>query len=424
MVGGRSGPDGCPGALRAHRADDGWLLRLRVPGGLLAADALAGLAGLAERYGDGELHLTSRGNVQLRGLRSGTDQTGQVVDPVVLEQIRSTGLLPSGPHERARNVIASPWSGRLGGFVDVAAVVGELDAGLCRDQALAQLPGRFLIALDDGTGDVVGAGADVTWWARTPTTGRLLIAGEDVGVEVDRSRVVRALLGAARSFLRLRARSGRPAWRIDELPYGVTAITEALLDGTAGRSVPAGRDGKQPAGARRVAAVAGQQIPAPAAGLTALGAVRQDDGRWGLAGLVPLGRLSAAGARAVARAAGSGDRRVVLTPWRELLIADLPRSAVAAGQELLAAAGLELSVGSPWRGLSACVGRPACGRALVDVRALADQVARDGSREAGVLHLSGCDRRCGAPRAGHREVVALPGETSERDVPAVGPAGR
>jgi precorrin-3B synthase len=412
VVGRRSGPDGCPGALQAHRAGDGWLLRLRVPGGLLAADALAGLAGLAERYGDGELHLTSRGNVQLRGLRSGTDHTGQVVDPVLLEQIRSTGLLPSVRHERARNVIASPWSGRLGGFVDVAAVVGELDAGLCRDQALAQLSGRFLIALDDGTGDVAGAGADVTWWARSPTTGRLLIAGEDVGVEVDRGGVVRALLGAARSFLRLRDRSGRPAWRIDELPYGVAAVTEALLDGT------------RPAGRRGAAAVAGQQIPAPAAGLTALGAVRQDDGRWGLAGLVPLGRLSAAGARAVARAAGSGDRRVVLTPWRELLIADLPRLAVDAGQDLLAAAGLELSVGSPWRGLSACVGRPACGRALVDVRALADQVAREGSREAGVLHLSGCDRRCGAPRAGHREVVALPGETSERDVPAVGPVGR
>jgi precorrin-3B synthase len=123
----------------------------------------------------------------------------------------------------------------------------------------------------------------------------------------------------------------------------------------------------------------------------------------------------------------------VLTPWRELLVVDLPQTAVAAASELLGAAGLQFASDSPWRGLSACAGRPACGRALLDVRALAAQIAAGqsrsqsadaGPRRTAVLHLSGCERRCGAPRAGHREIVAGPGGLHERDVPAAGQARR
>lgn len=71
--------DACPGTLRLHRADDGALARVRVPGGLLTAAQADALGALAESLGDGELHLTSRGNVQLRGL--GPDCGGELVGP-------------------------------------------------------------------------------------------------------------------------------------------------------------------------------------------------------------------------------------------------------------------------------------------------------------------------------------------------------
>src|SRR6478735_7107612 len=64
----RARGDACPGALRLHRADDGALARVRVPGGVLTWEQADGLRELAGRLGDGELYLTSRGNVQLRGL--------------------------------------------------------------------------------------------------------------------------------------------------------------------------------------------------------------------------------------------------------------------------------------------------------------------------------------------------------------------
>ena len=63
--------DACPGALQTHPAADGALARVRVPGGLLTAAQLRVLAAAARQIGDGHLELTSRGNVQLRGLQIG-----------------------------------------------------------------------------------------------------------------------------------------------------------------------------------------------------------------------------------------------------------------------------------------------------------------------------------------------------------------
>lgn len=100
----RSSGDACPGTLRLHRADDGALARIRIPGGVLTPPQAEVLGRAAERLGDGELHLTSRGNVQLRGL---AEDGG----PGLAELLAGAGLLPSARHERVRNVVASPSPG-------------------------------------------------------------------------------------------------------------------------------------------------------------------------------------------------------------------------------------------------------------------------------------------------------------------------
>ncbi|NEB81008.1 cobalamin biosynthesis protein CobG, partial [Streptomyces sp. SID14478] len=145
---GSSGGDACPGALRLHAADDGFLARVRIPGGVVSVTQARALAEVAGRLGDGMLHLTSRGNVQVRGL---SGECGGELAAV----LGGAGLLPSAAHERVRNVVASPMSGLDGhGYVDVRDWLTGLDDALCASSVTPELSGRFLFALDDGRGDV------------------------------------------------------------------------------------------------------------------------------------------------------------------------------------------------------------------------------------------------------------------------------
>src|SRR6476620_2825745 len=116
----RDRADRCPGVTRPWPAEDGSLVRIRVVGGALPTSALASLVDLAGRFGDGDLHLTKRANLQLRAL----------ADPVpdaFVAGVRDAGLLPSSSHELVRNVMVSPLSGRLGGRADLRSVATGLD---------------------------------------------------------------------------------------------------------------------------------------------------------------------------------------------------------------------------------------------------------------------------------------------------------
>ena len=103
-------------------------------------------------------------------------------------------------------------------------------------------------------------------------------------------------------------------------------------------------------------------------------------------------------AAAVDEAAGGGP--VVVTPWRTLII-----PAAAAEIELLGAAGLITKSDSPWSKITACVGAPSCAKSVIDTRKLAGEIARRPAGPARLVHVSGCERRCGAPVAAHDEFV-------------------
>ena len=371
----RDRADACPGALQTHAAADGALARVRVPGGALSVVQLRALSTAARDLGDGALELTSRGNVQLRGLRCGGEAE-------LGERLAAAGLLPSATHETVRNVLASPLSGRAGGLVDVRPWVPAFDAGLCADPALAGLPGRFLAAFDDGRGDVAGQAADVGVLALGPDSVALLLAGTDTGLRTTPDAAVGLALAATRAFLDERSGQGGTAWRVAELEDGVSRIPGRFSGhcGHYGRTV---------------------DVPAaPSSGPA--GAVPQDDGRTALVAVVPLGRLTAEQADLLTAVAVT-DLRV--TPWRSVVVPDLP-DAAATGD--LTAAGLVLDPLSPWLRVTACAGRPGCAKSLADVRSDATSAVAnrtlpaDGARQ----HWAGCERRCGRPRGDVVDVVA------------------
>lgn len=330
------------------------MVRLRLPGGRLPASTLRRLSDLVLAHGNGVLQLTSRAGLQLRGLPD-------PLPPAFVEAVTATGLLPSPTHERVRNIVASPLTGLHGGRADVSGLTRALDAALITEPVLADLPGRFLFVLDDGRGDVVDLRLDLGYRATGPEGGYLLVGGPERGLPVTADEVVPTLVRLALAFAEARADSG--AWHVRELP--------TWTDGLGLAPVP--------------------PLVAPAA--TPLGVVGH-----AASVAVPLAMLTAVQVAAVERAVGDG--LVVVTPWRGLV---LPGAADAL--DTLAGAGLVVDEEGAWSQLSACVGAPGCARSRIDTAALAAALVAE-VPSLPRAHVSGCERRCGAPTGDHVDLVA------------------
>ncbi|MFC5721463.1 cobalamin biosynthesis protein CobG [Streptomyces gamaensis] len=407
---GRDRGDACPGALRLHGADDGALARIRLPGGLLTARQAESLAGLAHELGDGNLDLTSRGNVQLRGL---APDCGAELGA----RLRAAGLLPSDRHDRVRNVAASPLCGLddRRPTADVQAWTRELDRLLCGADPepptrtadlsglpdLSQLSGRFLFGLDDGRGDITALAPDVTLIAEANGSALLCYAATGPCLRLAAADAPRAAALAARHFLDgLRAR-GLTAWRVGDLPPQDRPDTGLL---------------RRRLAAAGITAAPGGLLPPPAAPPEP-GCVHGPGGRTALSVAAPLGRLTTAQWLLLAHgAAQAGDGTLRVTPWRGVVLPGLPAREAVPRLTALAAAGLVTSPASAWHGAGACAGHPGCAKSRADVRADATACLTSvrpapapehrGTASALPVYWSGCERRCGHPGGRWVDVLA------------------
>lgn len=353
----RARQDRCPGVFALHEAADGWLARVRAPGGRLSSSALIALAGLSEQLGNGLVDLTSRANVQLRGLTA--DVAAALAPP-----LEAVGLLPSAAHDRARNVLASPLAGRAPEALDdVDDVVALLDRAVIDGHRLRDLPGRFCFLVDDGSGACREIEPDVTIAALGAGRFGVALDRRPVEFDGDASTAVAVAVGAAEAFVAM----GGDAWRLSETPGGAAAV----------------------------AATVGLTL-APVTRATRTrsygpGAVRQRDGLVALTALAPLGQLWPTLLRTLA--ALNGDVRI--STRRTITLVDLDPAAVDATRDALLAAELVLDGDSGWVGLTACAGTAGCPRALADVRAAAALRAQVRTAFDPAEHWSACKRRCG-----------------------------
>lgn len=191
--------DRCPGVLRPHDAADGLLIRLRQPGGRFSTRTLVDLVDLAAAHGAPFLHLTSRGNLQLRALPSPLPGT-------FVQAIDTLGLLPDTAHERVRNIVAAPSP-----LLD--ELIKELDAAVIADETLTHLPGRFLFALSDDSGRCLDLRYDIAYQAQSSTDGVIISAGR--ARACPRASAVSALIELAHAFLHHRPHPG--VWNVRDL---------------------------------------------------------------------------------------------------------------------------------------------------------------------------------------------------------------
>lgn len=326
----------CPGAYRPMMSGDGLVVRVRPFRAALSPDQGLALCDLARRFGNGTLDLTSRANLQIRGVADADF-------PALLEGLGAIGLLDPDPAmEHRRNILMAPdWL--PGGLTDRlhAALLDALPT-------LPDLPGKMGYAIDTGAGArLLGSSADFRF--ELDGTGRLMLRADGAarGRPIDESDAMAAL-------------SEMVVWFIETGGPKVGRMRRHL------RETPLPQDWQ----------IATPRRPAPplSPGLT------QDGLILGAA----FGSLAADDLEPALHMPGLTEMRLMpgrLFWLRGVQAHEMPGFIATPDSTLLAA--------------HACPGAPLCPQATVETRALARDLA---GRVRGSLHVSGCAKGCALPR--------------------------
>jgi precorrin-3B synthase len=393
----------CPGALRPMPAKDGLLVRLRVTAGRLAAETLRALADAGQDHGNGLFDLTSRGNLQMRGVAE-SDL------PRLLATLRGLGLADATiAGEAVRNVLVSPLTGLE--TCDLGALAAALERALVAEARLHALPGKFAFAIDDGSAPSLGAiAADVRFVRQTGDSFAIGLGGNDaqaafVGACPTRD-IVPTALRLARAFLELReALQETHQETLPEPPRRMRDLLHRIVE------------------PERITAAAGlsyepRSAPTPItpADPRPVGLIHLGNGASCFGIGAAFGRLDTAMLKDVAEVAkrfGTGEVR--LTPWRALLLPGIASVEDIHLGSFGSGGGLVTDPGDSRLGLAACPGATGCERATTEPRRDASELAhlvhRLGMRGI-ALHVSGCAKGCARRE---RTPVVLIGRESRYD---------
>ena len=421
----------CPGVFDPLLTGDGWLVRVRCPGGVVTPARLRLVAELAVRGGSGQIELTSRANLQLRGLREeALDSTGRELVAGGLAAADATA-------DGWRAIVSSPLAGHdPTALVDTTSVV----AGLADDLASAvdgAPPTKFGMVVDDG-GSWPLDDLDADLHLRPEPSGAWSVALRGQG----RVGAVDDLLAATVATARLCAAAGH---RIDDviearglLPVLGDLGTNSALD-TLG-AAPPNCEPIAPALTRAARRSVSPEVTPPRSLITSAHEQRdplrdrgarparrgpesgtdhrraaRDDrpgprdhpqpDRCSLVAAPFLGRLDATTLTALADVAEREALAVRLTTARSVALCGMGRDRLSPVRDELEGLGLVTTSTDPRVRVSACVGSRGCEAAHADTWAEGERLARAGS---GRVHLSGCEKACGAPR-GVAHLVAVDG---------------
>ncbi|WP_282092645.1 precorrin-3B synthase [Epibacterium ulvae] len=329
----------CPGALRPMMSGDGLIVRLRAPLGRLSQRQAHGIADLSLSCGNGRMDLSSRGNLQLRGITEGSHAK-------LLCGLEKLDLLDTDVTQEARrNILCTPlWQqGDL-----THQVADQLADALSKASDLA-LPSKFGFAVDCGLTPVLqDISADIRFEYHTDTEVLLVADGAPTGRPTPVADAAEAAVELALWFL---SHGGAPEGR-------------GRMHRLIARRGPPHAHGTR----RRKSALK------PRPGTTASGC---------FVGL-EFGQISAETLHQLA------DRSALrLTPWHMLLLEEV--------NQIAPLPGLILEATDPRLQVFACTGAPGCLQALSSTRALARDLA-EYIPPGQILHISGCEKGCAYPK--------------------------
>jgi ferredoxin-nitrite reductase len=379
-----------------------YMLRLRIPNGVLLHWQFAGLADLAENMGGGYLHVTTRANIQIREI-----EPKNAVN--IVEAIQDLGLWSKGSGaDNIRNVTGTPTAGvDPQELIDTRPYARAMHHHILNDRSLYGLPRKFNIAFD-GAG-LIGAledTNDIGFQAVEIRDGhgieagiyfRLTLGGvtghkdfaRDAGVVVRPDEAVEVADRILRVFIESGDRANRAKARL-----------KYVLDAWGFEKFLAAVEEKL---GRRFTRASGEAIaPRPRQNRQAHVGVRgqkQAGLNW-IGVSLPLGRLTPAQTRGLADAARLyGDGGLRLTVWQNVLVTGVKDDNVEPAVAAIEALGLSTKASPIRAGLVACTGSFGCRFAAADTKHDAAEIAAYCESAAPVdtplnIHLTGCHHSC------------------------------
>jgi ferredoxin-nitrite reductase len=405
-----------------------YMMRLRIPNGILSHAQLAGLADLAARYAGGYAHVTTRANLQLREIAPANATA-------IVEAVQDLGLCSRGAGaDNIRNVTGGATAGiDPQELFDTRRLAREWHFHILNDRSLTGLPRKFNVAFDGGgqiatleeTNDIgfqavqigEGGGVEPGVWFRVVIggiTGHRDLA-RDVGV-VCRAEECTAVADAiVRVFIDSGDRTDRTKARL-----------KYVLDGWGMERFLAAVEAKLGRPLTRAAATAiAARPPIDRAAHIGVHAQAQAGFNWiGLA--LPVGRMTVDQMRGVAKIAhafGDGDLR--LTVWQNLLISGVADDDVEAAKSAIAALGLDWRANALRAGLVACTGATGCKFAAAHTKehalAIAEHLEARLALDAPInIHLTGCHHSCAQHYIGDIGLMAVKVAAGEDEEPIEG----
>ena len=400
-----------------------FMLRLRMPNGVIRADQLEVLADAVDRCGEhGSADITTRQNLQLRGLLL-EDM------PPLMEAMERVGLTSrQSGHDNPRNITGNPLAGiDPEELLDTRPVVAAIQARLLADDGPRNLPRKFNVAV---------GGAPDSFLLHNDLAFLPAPHPQDPTAPLGFTVMVGGFFSAQRNELAIPL----GLWlRADQLPeFTLAVLLHYQAHGNRDQRNKSrlmylidamGLDAYRTAVQEAYGALAG--VPpsavfphdgrhlvdrAPRDGL-GVQAQKQEGLFW--AGLhVPMGRLEAASMFELARLAreyGSGELR--LTEAQNALIVDVPADRLEAlcAEPLLGR--FRLEPGALQAEAVSCTGNRYCSFALIPTKSTAQAVVEELERRLELPHAvrshwTGCPNACGQPYMGQ---IGLMGAKARQD---------
>ena len=391
------------GANGEGKATEYFMVRIRIPNGILSSDQVRVIASLSESYGRGAADITTRQNVQLHWV------TIEAI-PQIIEQLQQAGLTTTGAcGDVVRNVTGCPVAGLAADeHFDASPYALAVDRALGGNREFYNLPRKFKMTVT-GCRDWCSYPEinDVAFTATQRRRGPVVENGFSVRIGgglstephiakrlnafVRKDQVEAVARGVAEIFRAsevLRQSRDKARLKYFFLQHGWTAESFlAELNRVLGFSLDRAEPEEVPADVHRDHTGIHRQKQT---GLVFVGAS------------VLRGRITPAQLRRAAELADQyGDGNLRATVQQNLLLANIREEHAATVADELTLAGLPVEVPAFARGTVACTGSEFCKLALTETKGFARWLSAElderlpGFSEQIRLHITGCPNSCG-----------------------------